>query len=598
MFLNTQRLVHLPRNPPQPPPPEAELPRGECRYLHREAGLADRQRCVCQGFSLDRRQPVGTACECGHPAWVHVQQPMAAVTYEEHSALVDELRRFKLDQDRQLQNLQTELAKTQHELMAQRAQNLERERLFKLLEARLYQNMKDLKIELDDKMDGMIDQQHAFQRKLIDVEDTTMEHEIKIEKMESGPNAVVTRDLTPVPEASPNDDLSMDTAVEEPPTAPAEKPEQPWSVKVMIVPRRSQQFAFDVDSKAYRRCQSRKLFQETEFSSRDSANFHFTIDKAFSHVLKGRAWVPLVGYRAQNDYFGRMALRQLPPELSSGDLWDYYFLDHHCITHDKLQGDLLYIALRDSDLAWDEIKALPAVFGANESSWTHEVELDGPLPETTKQSGAPLGRLDRTDLIYGYSPSPPPYTSQRQSSTMQTEPQPQPQLQQQQTPLPPLQPPQPEAAALLQRENSNNRMSTPLGVLATASASVLGHALSRHPTSQSATAQSLRSLSSSIEDGSDDEHSHRDKIRKLRPKLSEPSMPSAAAGHGHSSGSSHHHHHHSSHHHQQQQQPPRVYYSGRSKRKMPVREKTKEPLQFKLPSLLHHRTNSNKEETA
>ncbi|OJD36298.1 uncharacterized protein BKCO1_120006 [Diplodia corticola] len=593
MFLNTHRLVHLPRIPPSQP--ESELPRGECRYRHREAGQADRQTCVCQGFSLNRQQPVGTTCECGHPAWVHVQQPMAAVTYDEHRALVGELARFKQEQDRKLQNLQTELAQTQHELMAQRAQNLERERLFKLLEARLYQNMKAMKIELDDKMDGVIDQQHAFQRKLIDVEDATMEHEIKIEKLESAPNAVVTRDLTPVPEASLNDDLSMDTAVDtavEEPTAMPEKPEQPWSVKVMIVPRRSQQFAFEVDSTAHRRCQSRKLFQEIEFSSRDSANFHFTVDKAFSHVLKDRPWVPLIGYRAQNDCFGRIALRQIPPEFSSGDLWDYFFLDHHCVAHDKLQGDLLYIALRDSDLSWEEIKELPPMFGASESVWTHEVDLDGPLPGA-KHSNAPLGRLDRADLMYGYSPSPPPYTSQRhhhQTTTVQSQSQPQPQ-------------PQPEPEAVLQQHdaNSNNRMSTPLGVLATASASVLGHALSRHPTSQSATAQSLRSLGSTEDGASDDEHSHRDKIRKLRPKMSEPSMPSASlAGHGGGSGSSSHHHHHHHHHHHQQHQPqqPAVYYSGRSKRKMPVREKTKEPLQFKLPSLLHHRNHSNKEEAA
>lgn len=491
---------------------------------------------------------------------------MAAVTYEEHMALVDELRRYKQEQDRRFQSMQHELVKTQHELMAQRAHNTERERLFKLLEAHLYQNMKNLKIELDDKMDGMIDQQHAFQRKLIDVEDTTMEHELKFEKLipaTGGKPQELTptpeASLTPVPEAS-SDDHSMETVVEEPP-AP-EKAAQPWSVKVMIVPRRGQQFAYDVDSDAYRRCQSRKLYQDIEFTSRDSANFHHTVDTAFSHVLKGRPWVPLVGVRSRTDYLGRMALRQLPPECSPGELWDYYFLDHHCVAHDKMQGDLLYVALRDSDLTWPEIKELPAAFGASESVWAHDLDLDGPLPQ---QPPPPRGHLDKADLAYEYSPSPPPYTSQRHA------------LQQ---PLP-----QPNGLAAAA---ADNRLSTPLGVLATASASVLGHALHRHPTTQSATAQSLRSLASTEDGASDEEHSHRDKIRKLRPKISEPAMHHHS--HSNSSGSS------SSHQQQQQQQQPRVYYSGRSKRKMPVREKTKEPLQFKLPSLLHHR--GNKEEAA
>ncbi|KAF4304850.1 hypothetical protein GTA08_BOTSDO14207 [Botryosphaeria dothidea] len=289
----------------------------------------------------------------------------------------------------------------------------------------------------------------------------------------------------------------MDTAVEEPPTP--EKAEKPWSVKVTLVPRR-----------------------------KDSANFHLTVDKAFSHVLKGRPWVLLIGYRAHNDYFGRIALRQLPPEISSGDLWDYFFLDHHCIAHGQdARRYPIHRTSRFRFVVGKRFKELPAVFRLQR-----------------------LCRLDRADLIYEYSPSPPPYTSQR--NTLQT---------------------QPDAPA-------DNRLATPLGVLATAaSASVLGHALNRHPTSQSATAQSLRSLVARRTDQTMSTHtetrsaSSAEEIRArdaYQPQSLEQRRFVASSAD--------------------------CYYSGKKQeRKMTVREKTKEPLQFKLQNLLHHR---NKEDAA
>ncbi|KAL1392688.1 hypothetical protein HDK64DRAFT_197468 [Phyllosticta capitalensis] len=509
MFPNnlTQRLVHLQRNPPHKP--EAELPRGECRHVERSGGYdtawSRGQRCICQGFSLDKQQVVGTSCECGHPAWTHVQQLMGVVTYEEHEALADEVRRFKDDFYNNYQNLQNELARTQQELVEQRAVNNDRERVFKLLEARMYQNMKDLKIILDDKMDGIIDQQHAFQRKLIDVEDATMEHDVRLEKLFRTVDRT-SREITPTA-ANGSDDQPMDTVDEYP-----EKPDHSWSIKVIMVPRKSQLYAYDVDSTAYKRLQSRNLVKELTFTGRDSISFHTVIEKNFGEVLRRRPWVPLIGYRMPHDLFGRIALKQLPLDHTYGQLWDYFFLDHHCIVHDKMQGDILHIALRDTELSWSEIKSLPCVYGFHESSWAYYTELDGPLKF--------------------------------------------------------LQPPTPVRAP-------------PLDVLAQASASLspstTGSGTGSFPlslglTKQQSHTQSLRSLAASSDstDDVDSEHSHRNKIRKLRPKLSEPFMSS---------------HHHAS----------DVYYSGRSKRKMPVREKQKEPLQFKLPSLLHHR---NREETA
>ncbi|KAF2139701.1 uncharacterized protein K452DRAFT_193305, partial [Aplosporella prunicola CBS 121167] len=388
MFNNTtQRLVNLPRPLPKP---EADLPRGECRFIQRErdAQTGSRQRCVCQGFSLDKQQVVGTGCECGHPAWVHVQQPMAAVTYEEHVALAEEMRRFKQEQDTRLKSLQLELVKTQHELLAQRALYSERERLFKAIEARMYQNMKAMKMQLDDKMDGMIDQQHAFQKKLIDVEDATMEHEIHFEKLgipdkepPSTLSAVAAAPAVVSAARSATDGHVMHIAAANTRVRSPEKRPQPWGARVIMVPHRMQRFAFESSSKASKRCQSRNLHQDVSFPNTDNATFIVHIDNAFNHALKGRPWIPLVATRPPDDPLARLALRPLPADLASPALWDLAFLRRHCFALDEALGaEVLYIALRDADLSWDEMRALPPSLNTTaadeESAWAHDVELD------------------------------------------------------------------------------------------------------------------------------------------------------------------------------------------------------------------------------
>ncbi|KAF2092158.1 hypothetical protein K490DRAFT_11629, partial [Saccharata proteae CBS 121410] len=491
-----------------------QLPRGECRFIQPavDSVTGSRQRCICQGFSHNRR-PVGSECECGHPAWVHVQQPMAVVTYEEHAALVEEVRRLKQDQHTKVQRLQQELAKVQQELFVSRAQTAERERLLKMIEARMYQNMKALKLEIDDKMDGMIDQQHALQRKLIDVEDTTMEHEIKFEGLEADKEQPV-RSLSPAQESAV--DTLMDADVEHPSVEvekPDFRPRQPWEMNVIVVPRRTQHYAFDFGSNGYKRSQSRHLHLTLEFPGPDSRHFVNTIEMALRDVLKGRPWMPLQAFRPPDDQLARMALHQLPVEHVVSDQWNYSFLDHYCIAHDKMLGDLLYITLQTEELSWDEIKCLPAAADVDESCWAHDDELDGPPPKNFERMDA--------ELMYDYL-EPPPYSSRRSQMEME-------------------------------------RLQTPLGVLAASAAHL-------PPLTKQTTAQSLRSLESQksveMEEGSDNEH--RAKIRKLRAKHSEPAMN----GGGSSSSA---------------KQPQ--YYSGRSKRKMPVREKQKQPVQFKLPSM-------------
>jgi len=237
--------------------------------------------------------------------------------------------------------------------------------------------------------------------------------------------------------------------------------------------------------------------------------------------------MPMTAHRPVDEPFGRMALNQLPSDLCMRDVWDYPFLEDHCIAHDKMQGDVLYITLQYEDATWHEIRFLPPVLGADEMCWNHDEELDG----------ASIGGFKSLDseLMYDYQQDPPPYSSRHS------------------------------------RASVDSRAPSKLDVLAD-SASMLSR-VERTNTSYSSERSSLRSFET---EGSDDEH--RDKKPRMHKKASMPSLGS--------SGSSN----------------TPMYISGRSKRKMPVREKgPKEPLHFNVnnvakwrPSILHAHNGKDK----
>jgi len=87
-------------------------------------------------------------------------------------------------------------------------------------------------------------------------------------------------------------------------------------------------------------------------------------------------------------------------------LWDYNFLEQQCLAHDKLLGDVIFIALQQEDLSWDDIRALPRVFASDESCWEHDDQLDGP----NKADPMDTDHNVETESAYEYN-SPPPYTS-------------------------------------------------------------------------------------------------------------------------------------------------------------------------------------------
>jgi hypothetical protein len=552
---NAQSLVHLPGKPA--PSDEAQLPRGECGFIVPEAN-GSRQRCLCRSFYPD--SVVRSRCGCGHQAWHHESQPLSTVTMEEYAQVVDQMKHLKQEVKR-LESYWTQ------EMFKERMAREELVRTSRAVEARMYQNMQFLKISMDDRVEAVVDKTTEFsdqikgmQERLTMLDDVSMELENRVDRVEQFGG--LSRDVTPAastprarlstPKAPPVPQIPLlmqpQHALSQLPIRTDKKYPSSWSVRVIFVPRKSQRFAFDPDSNGYKRCTSRKLQQNLEFPSQDASCFANRIDTAFKGVFRGRPWMPLTGHRPADEPFGRMALTLLPADLIHRDVWEYPFLEDHCIAHDKMQGDLLFVTLQYEDVTWNEIRFLPPVTGIDESCWNHDEELDGTVKYKSLDS----------EIMYDCQDPPPTYSSRTQSLADRAP-----------SKLDVLA----ESAAMLSPiERAQSRSSIQ---------SLRLSPMQRTPTQSSSHSsnprfQSERSSLRSFEtETTDDEH--RDKKPKLRSKQS---MPNIQNGHA--------------------QQP--MYVSGRSKRKMPVTKGIKEPLHFNAgslakwrPNLLHPHSSKGKE---
>jgi hypothetical protein len=547
MFHNNHHNYLVPVKPAtrdDPRIPRAQdtlLPRGECSFLLPAATLgAARARCSCRSFFPDSL--IRSQCGCGHQAWHHEPDPISTAMADQHDLIVAELRRLR-EQVRKHEHLEHQL---KQELFKERMAREEHFRIYKGIEARMYANMQHLKVHMDDKVEAVVDktqefndQMKAMQERLTMVDDVTMELENRMDRMEM--NSGTSREPTPGA-ATPKPLLSTPQSVPPMPSLPLLMPSQPllgqlpirndkkyplsWSARVIFVPRKSQKFAYDPDSNGYKRCATRKLQQNMNFPSQDSSCFANCIETTFKGILRGRPWMPLTAHRPADEPFGRMALEILPSDLIHRGVWDYPFIEDHCIAHDKMQGDVLYITLQFEDVTWNEIRFLPAVPGADDSCWKHDEELDG---------NAKYKSLD-SEIMYDYQDPPPTYSSRTHSMA--------------------------------------DRAPSKLDVLAD-SASMLSpieraQTRSSHYSSERSSLHSFSTEETTSYEGTEDDE-HRDKKPKLRSKQSMPGVNSA----GHA--------------------PTPIYLSGRTKRKMPVREKgTKEPLHFNVsnvtkwrPNLLH-----------
>ncbi|KAF2114506.1 hypothetical protein BDV96DRAFT_99793 [Lophiotrema nucula] len=531
MFHNSsQHLVHLPGKPA--PNNEAELPRGECGFIlpESETGTGPRERCTCRSFYPD--SVLRSRCGCGHQAWHHEKQPLGQVSMEEYIQVVEEVKRLR-SEVKKFENVEQDL---KQELFKANMAREENYKVTKGIEQRLYENMHFLKVQMDDRVEAVVDrttdfhdQFKAVQERLMLVDEVTMDLENRIDRLETGgggslssreptpgastPKPTMTPKVPPVPQIPLLLQTQHHHSFGQLPIRTDKKYPLSWNVKVFFVPRKSQRYAYDPDSNGYKRCATRKLQQSLDFPSQDSSCFANRIENAFKGVIRGRPWMPMAAHRPADEPFGRMALSILPQDLTMRDVWDYPFLEDHCIAHDKMLGDVLYITLQYEDVTWNEIKFLPSVLGSDDSCWNHDEELDGTAKY--KSLDSEIMAPSKLDVLA-------------------------------------------DSASMLSRVE---RVQTSYS--------------NREGTSYSSERSSLRSFET---EETDDEH--RDKKPKLRSKQSMPNINGTGSV-----------------------APQPIYLSGRSKRKMPVREKgPKEPLHFNVtnvakwrPALLHPHSSKGKE---
>jgi hypothetical protein len=486
---------------------------------------------------------------------------------EDYMQAIEQMKRLK----QEVKRLEGMEQNWKQELFKERMAREELIRTSRAVEARMYENMRILKISMDDRVEAVVDKTTEFsdqvkgmQERLIMLDDVSMDLENRVERVEQFGG--LSRDITPAA-STPRAHVSTPKATPVPqlPLLMQPQPHHPlsqlpirtdkkyplsWSVRVIFVLRKSQRFAFDPDSIGYKRCASRKLQQNLDIPTQDSSCFANRIDNAFKGVFRGRPWMPLTGHRPADEPFGRMALTLLPADLIHRDVWDYPFLEDHCIAHDKMQGDVLYITLQYEDVTWNEIRFLPAVSSVDDSCWNHDEELDGTVKYKSLDS----------EIMYEYQDPPPTYSS-RTHSLADRAPSKLDVLADSAALLSPIERAQSQSSSHSSRLSPMQRVSTQ----------------SSSRTSEPRFSSERSSLRSFETETTDDEH--RDKKPKLR---SRPSMPNINNGHA--------------------QQP--MYVSGRSKRKMPVREKgVKEPLHFNAsnlakwarPNLLHPHSSKGKE---
>jgi hypothetical protein len=297
-------------------------------------------------------------------------------------------------------------------------------------------------LNYDDLIESQDDELERLRHRLIDLDDASMHIEDRVEALESSAtplSTVVSRRRRASTPPSPLDDNS-DCSVRSDETVTTSHSEtryslhqvraeeisnvqafrqrvasvgsgsEAWTVHVSLLPASSQPFPFEKDTAAYKRCLSRGLHQMIVIPDSDSHSFRSSIDEAFSEILRGRPWQPLVARICDaKNLRGLPMLRQLPEYLIDSD-YNAEFLQHNCAVVDESGKILdLYIAMSEDRISWAELKEVSIYTPGLEASWIYDPYLDGPCLDPDGRSGCGQGpetsRPAAGDILPSWSPS-------------------------------------------------------------------------------------------------------------------------------------------------------------------------------------------------
>lgn len=430
----------------------SHLPQGDCRYilLHPEV---KGQRCACVGFALNRSIP-GSTCDCGHQACYHASEKEArSVERQELDAMQEKINLLQEQLD---QRLDEERYGSRAQLVARvglleetlEQRNADRDAEMKNVYRQLgglWQNVGQIQRRTphyDDHIERLEDNVERMRTQFIDIEDSSMKLEDRVESLENASTPISSlrsrrrRASTPPSLAADSvleDELKFednDTANQRVPlhiitseefphiqsfrerVASVGSGSQAWTVHISLLPTSSQPFPFEKDTAAYKRCLSRGLHRVVIIPDTDDHSFRTAVSEAFSEILRGRPWQPLVARICDaKNLRGLPMLRRLSEWLVDSE-YDVSFLQRNCAVTDE-SGKIidLYIAMSNDTISWAELKEVSRLHSGLEASWIYDPFLDGPCDEgdmpnsASVDSGIPDRRPAAGDILTTWSPT-------------------------------------------------------------------------------------------------------------------------------------------------------------------------------------------------
>ena len=179
-------LTHSPRPLRLTSDEQRHFPTGQCRYIVLHPSVQNQQ-CSCQGFHHNRSAP-GSICECGHQACYHVhsqnagQDGLMGDTFQvvKMNNLLDRVRRLEdaLQDERQVRDTSI----VEERRIRDREVRVLREAL-----APFYKSEEEMRrklIELEDRLDGNIDEQTRLRERIVSIDDASMTLEKRVDELD------------------------------------------------------------------------------------------------------------------------------------------------------------------------------------------------------------------------------------------------------------------------------------------------------------------------------------------------------------------------------------------------------------------------------
>jgi hypothetical protein len=398
--------------PPAPTTPvnEADLPKGQCRYILCVPGIKG-SRCACTGFTLNKSVP-GAHCDCGHMSCFHLKTDEAALSpdKQEVEQLKQRIQFLEQQLDRETsggfggivgrvieleERLERACEETRHEFknvysgvhnVWHSVRQLEERAEAAACQMESYHSrltatesglnqVQQRQMELDE---GDMELEERLGARLEVIEGVIgLDHNAST--LRGRPRRKSTSDSMSRGPTSPDSmrRRSSATRIEAVPFRQPTPVEGPWTVHVSFLPDQAQPFPFEKDTTAYKRCLSRGLHRMVVVADPSAEAFVEAIDIAFGSLLRGRPWMPLQAKLCDAKQLqGLPMLRPLDGRLQALR-YDAEFLKRYCAVcdaGDKMES--LYIAMRAETLSWHFLRNVPPFLDGLEGCWQHDPYLD------------------------------------------------------------------------------------------------------------------------------------------------------------------------------------------------------------------------------